>query len=316
MRRTATTGALIFTLLAALPALAAGTESTPMPPDIAAKIKAFGRVVNPPEVAAIYAPLQEQEPYKNVKVTRDVKYGPADRNLLDVFAPEGNAGGARPVLIFVHGGAFTAGNKRGPGSPFYDNVVLMAARGGIVGVNMTYRLAPANPWPAAGEDLKAAVRWVIDNIGAHGGDPKRIVIMGHSAGAVHVATYVAQPQFHAAEGSGLAGAILLSGVYDIGQAVGDPERAYFGTDASKYAERSSLAGLAKTKTPLMVVHAELDPPSFEQQANLLKDRACKESRCPEFKRLANHSHMSEIYALNSKDTELSDLINAFVHAKR
>jgi acetyl esterase/lipase len=316
MRRTTATGTVIFSLLASLGALAVGTESTPMPPDIAAKIKEFGRVITPPQVAPIYAPLQEQEPYKNVKVTRDVKYGSADRNLLDVFSPEGAVAGGRPVLIFVHGGAFTAGNKRAPGSPFYDNIMLMAVRGGGVGVNVTYRLAPANPWPAAGEDLKVAVRWVIDNIAAHGGDPKRIVLMGRSAGAVHVATYVAHPQFHAAEGSGVAGAILLSGVYDIGQTAGDPERAYFGADASKYAERSSLAGLVKGKTPLMVVYAELDPPSLEQQANLLKDSLCKESRCPEFKRLANHSHISEVYSLNTKDTELSDLIGTFVQARR
>jgi triacylglycerol lipase len=315
MRRTATTGTLIFSLLASLSALAAGTESTPMPPDIAAKIKAFGRVVNPPEVAAIYAPLQEQEPYKNVKVTRDVKYGPADRNRLDVIAPEG-AGSGRPVLIFVHGGAYVGGDKSRPGSPFYDNIPLMAARAGIVGVNMTYRLAPANPWPAGAEDVKAGVRWVVGNIAAHGGDPKRIVVMGHSAGAVHVATYVAQPQFHGPDGSGVAGAILLSGLYDIAQVAGDPERAYFGADASKYAERSSLAGLLKSKGPLMVVNAELDPPPLEQQANLLKDSLCKESRCPEFKRLANHSHMSEVYSLNSKDTELSDLITTFVQARR
>jgi acetyl esterase/lipase len=316
MRRMAAAATLIFSLIAPLAALAAGTESTPMPPDIAAKIKAFGRVVNPPEVAAIYAPLQEQEPYKNVKVTRDVKYGPADRNRLDVLAPEGSAGGGRPVLIFVHGGAYTGGDKSRAGSPFYDNIALMAARSGIVGVNMTYRLAPANPWPAGAEDVKAAVRWVIDNISAHGGDPKRIVLMGHSTGAVHVATYVSHPEFHAADGSGLAGAILLSGLFEIGQIAGEPERAYFGTDASKYAERSSLAGLLKAKTPLMLVYAELDPPPFEQQGNLLKEGLCKESRCPEFKRLANHSHMSEVYALNSKDTELSDLITSFVQARR
>jgi triacylglycerol lipase len=307
---------LVLSLLTPVAVLAAGTESTPMPPDIVAKIKAFGRVINPPDVAAIYAPLQEQEPYKNVKVTRDAKYGSADRNRLDVFAPEGSASGGRPVLIFVHGGAFTGGDKSRAGSPFYDNIALMAARSGIVGVNMTYRLAPANPWPAGAEDVKAAVRWVIDNIAAHGGDPKRIVLMGHSAGAVHVATYVSHPEFHAAGGSGLAGAILLSGLFEIGQIAGEPERAYFGTDASKYAERSSLAGLLKTKTPLMLVYAELDPPPFELQGNALKEGLCKESRCPEFKRLANHSHMSEVYALNSKDTELSDLITSFVQARR
>ncbi|MFX9688552.1 alpha/beta hydrolase, partial [Acinetobacter baumannii] len=80
-------------------------------------------------------------------VERDVKYGPAERHLLDVFVPEKNPG-ARPVLIYVHGGGFVAGNKRPPNSPFYDNILLWAVNNGCVGVNTTYRLAPASPWPA------------------------------------------------------------------------------------------------------------------------------------------------------------------------
>ena len=120
-----------------------------MPPDIAAKIKEIGRGIDPPKTAAIYAPLQQKEPYAGVKVVRDLKYGPDARNALDVFMPE-SAAGPLPVFIFVHGGGFVAGNKRGPGnSPFYDNFMLWAAKNGMVGVNATYRLAPANPWPAA-----------------------------------------------------------------------------------------------------------------------------------------------------------------------
>ena len=71
----------------------------------------------------------------------------ADRHLLDVFTPESGSG-TRPVLIYVHGGAFVGGNKRLPNSPFYDNIMLWAVKNGFVGVNTTYRLAPASPWPA------------------------------------------------------------------------------------------------------------------------------------------------------------------------
>ena len=55
--------------------------------------------------------------------------------------------------MFVHGGGMIRGNKRPPGSPFYDNVMLFAARHGMVGVNVEYRLAPQFPWPAGTEDL-------------------------------------------------------------------------------------------------------------------------------------------------------------------
>src|SRR3954463_10221508 len=91
----------------------AWAQEGPMPAAIAASLQELGRVIDPPKTAALYAPLAQKEPYQGVKVERDVKYGAADRNLLDVFVPE-TAASPRPVLIFVHGGAFTAGNKRGP----------------------------------------------------------------------------------------------------------------------------------------------------------------------------------------------------------
>jgi acetyl esterase/lipase len=175
-----------------------------MPPEIAEQVKAIGPVIDPPKTAAIYAPLQQKEPHQGVKVTRDIKYGPDPLQALDLFVPE--AGGTvRPVLIFVRGGAFFTGNKRAPGSPFYDNVMLAAAGEGIIGVNLNYRLAPKHMWPAGAVDVGEAVRWVQRNIASHGGDPKRVFLMGHSAGAVHTASYIAFPEHHKAGGIGLAG---------------------------------------------------------------------------------------------------------------
>src|SRR6202790_36774 len=184
--------------LAALAALivaapTAWAEDSPMPDEIAWKLMELGRVVDPPKTAALYAPLQQKEPYQSVKIERDLKYGTADRNLLDVFMPE-TPSPPRPVLIFVHGGAFVAGDRRESGTPFYDNIMLWAVRNGFVGVNMTYRLAPRAKWPAGAEDIGSAVQWVANNIGGRGGDPARIYLMGHSAGAVHVASYVSHPE--------------------------------------------------------------------------------------------------------------------------
>ncbi len=297
-------------------AFAAAPALAQMPPDIAARIAALGRVVDPNATATIYAPLQENEPYAAVKVVRDVKYGPSERNLLDVFAADGSAtgaGNARPVLMFVHGGAYIRGEKRRAGSPFYDNVMLWAARHGMVGVNVEYRLAPKDPWPAAGEDMGAAVRFVADNIKTYGGDPGRIFLMGHSAGATHVATYVGHKEFHGPKGSGLAGAIFSSGAYDLSKDEPSEGRtAYFG-DPSHYAERSALPGLVDSATPFMISSAELDPPAMEQQFNLLKDTMCKSKRgCIRAIVLPHHSHMSESYAINTADTQLSDQILEFI----
>jgi acetyl esterase/lipase len=312
---------IISRLAAAVCVIALGgasaiAQTSPMPPDIAAKLKEIGRVVDPPKTQPLYAPLHEKEPYAGVKIERDIKYGSDERHLLDVFVPE-TAGINRPVLIFVHGGGFTAGNKRSnPTSPFFDNIMLWAARNGMVGVNMTYRLAPQFPWPAGSEDTGAVVRWVAANIAARGGDPSRIFLAGHSAGAVHVANYVAHPQFHGPGGVGLAGTILISGLYDLTMTeASNAERIYFGTDASVYKDRSSLAGLLASKVPLMITIAELDPPNFELQFNNLKDKACGSARgCPRAFVLPEHSHISETYSINTKDTRLADELLAFVKA--
>jgi acetyl esterase/lipase len=303
-------------ILAAIVAMWAGAacaQQTPMPEDIAWKLLEIGRVIDVPKTAALYAPLQQKEPYAGVKVERDVKYGPADRNLLDVVTPE-TGSSARPVLIFIHGGGFVAGNKRNPGSPFYDNIMLWAVKNGLVGVNATYRLAPQFKWPAGPEDLAAVVQWVSEQIGARGGDPARIFLMGQSAGAIHVGGYVSHPEFHKVKGDGLAGAVMVSGLYDLtASPAGDAEIAYFGSDPSRYAERSSLQGLLASKIPLMVSAAELDPPRFIEQYELIKQASCKRpTGCARAYMLPQHSHISEVYAINTADTRLTDEILEFV----
>jgi acetyl esterase/lipase len=284
-----------------------------MPPDLAEKVAAMGRVVDPENTGKLYAPLQEKEPYAGVKVTRDVKYGSDARNVVDIFVPESGAAG-RPVLMFVHGGGMIRGNKRPAGSPYYDNVMLFAARHGMVGVNVEYRLAPQFAWPAGNEDLAAAVRLVVDKATDFGADPNRIYLMGHSAGATHVASYISHPEFFGPKGSGLAGAILSSGGYDFTKDEQSEGRiAYFGSDPALLVQRSAVAGLIKSKIPFMMSSAELDPPPIAAQSVLLKDALCQsEHGCVRNIVLPKHSHMSESYSINTGDHLLSDQILEFI----
>jgi acetyl esterase/lipase len=284
-----------------------------MPGDIAAKIAEIGRVVDPENTAKIYAPLQEKEPYAGIKVTRDVSYGEHARNVVDIFAAE-NGAARRPVLMFVHGGGFVRGIKRAPGSAFYDNVMVFAARNGMVGVNVEYRLAPEFAWPSGIQDLAAAVAFARDNIARFGGDPNRVFLMGHSAGASHVAGYVSHPEFFGPKGSGLAGAIFSSGSYDLKtEEPGDSQVAYYGADASRYQERAPLPGLVKSSIPFMVSSAELDPPPIAAQFATLKEAMCKSARgCVRSIVLPHHSHMSESYSINTADRQLSDQILEFI----
>ena len=299
--------------LASVGIFACTPSAAQMPPDIAEKIAAIGRVSDPAKTAPIYAPLHEKEPYAGVKVARDVKYGSHERNIVDIFAAAGPSE-ARPVLMFVHGGGFIRGTKRAPDSPFYDNIMLWAVRNGMIGVNVEYRLAPQATWPSGSEDLGAAVRWAGDNAATHGGDANKVYLMGHSAGATHVAIYVAHTEFHGPKGSGLAGAMFSSAGYDLTKLEeGEGRNAYFGSDRSLYTQRSSLAGLAKSSVPFMANAAELDPPWMVEQLEQLKTAMCASPRgCIRNLLQPKHNHMSQSYAIGTKDTLLTEQLLAFI----
>ncbi len=287
-----------------------------VPAAIDKRLREIGLVSAPEPTRPLYAPLQPAEPFAGVQIIRDVRYGTAERHRLDVFTPQGASG--RPVLLFMHGGAYVGGDKHLAGSPFYTNIGAWAARNGMVGVNMTYRLAPQAKWPAAQEDIASAIAWVRANVTAHGGDAKRIYLMGHSAGASHVANYLAHPQFHTkAEGAGVAGAILVSAFYDFDKLNATQTFfQYHGNDRAQYVARSPLKGLMESKVPMLFAVAQYDTPDFNKQADLLKDAFCKAGRCPRFVMLTGHSHMSEIYSVNTADTGLTQEILALVQPGR
>ncbi|MEJ0006660.1 MAG: alpha/beta hydrolase [Steroidobacteraceae bacterium] len=129
-----------------------------------------------PTVGQLYAPLFPKEAWAGVSIQRDIPYGTDSLQKLDVFAADGAQGKKLPVLLFVHGGGFTRGDKHGDFYP--DNITLWAAKNGMVGVNIDYRLAPKDPWPAGVNDLTSAIAWVHANIAQYGGDPNRIVLFG------------------------------------------------------------------------------------------------------------------------------------------
>jgi acetyl esterase/lipase len=111
----------------------------------------------------------------------------------------------------------------------------------MVGVNIDYRLAPKYPWPAGVKDLASAIGWTKANIARYGGDPNRIVLFGHSAGANHVADYAAHPEVRGAEASSVIGVIMLSPVYST--APGARPNPYYGQDADLGSAPGQIARL-------------------------------------------------------------------------
>jgi len=283
------------------------------------RLDELGDAFNPDVIAAnfnIFAPLHERAPFSDVEIMRDLRYGNDERHRLDVFRPKAADGGGRPVLVFVHGGGFIGGDKITPVAPFYDNVGAWAVRHGMIGVNVTYRLAPKHAWPAGSEDLGAALSWVRSKIASQGGDPARIYLMGQSAGGAHVAHFLAHQRFAGADRQALAGAILVSGLYDTMTMDKNPMfKAYFGEDASRHADQSALPGLAVASTPLLVLIAEHDPPDFKRQyVELMRAYLAARGTLPRVAYLPSHGHLSTILSVNTEDEFVGGRILDFVNA--
>jgi arylformamidase len=285
-----------------------------MSPEIRAKLQALGMELSPPMMqgtnallASIAAPRDA-----SVEVTRDQRYGADERHRLDVFR-KGRPANA-PVLVYVHGGGFVMGDKTSAGSPFYDNVGQWAAQQGWIGVTMTYRLAPAHRWPSGPEDLSGAVRWLRQNIAAHGGDPRKIFLMGQSAGGAHVAAYVAQTNFHAAGSVGLAGALMISGIYDaMTQPPNQFSTAYYGEGDTARAQARHIKGLLASELPLLFTVSEFDPRDFQDQAVQLTRAWHERKKCySPMEYLAGHNHLSPAQSIGSAEDALAQRIGTFI----
>jgi acetyl esterase/lipase len=103
----------------------------------------------------------------------------AKRHLLDIYQPTGKAAAARPVVLFIHGGNWNSGSKD---NFLYKAVGRRLAKQGFVGVVISYRLSPQVLVTGQADDAARALAWTVAHIQEYGGDPARIVLMGHSAG--------------------------------------------------------------------------------------------------------------------------------------
>ena len=142
-------------------------------------------------------------------VAQDIPFGPDPRQQLDVYAPRG--ANRAPVVVFFYGGSWRTGSKRDYG--FAARAI--AARGFVV-VVPDYRLVPQVRYPAFVEDGAAAVAWTAANAGRYGGDPARIGVTGHSAGAYIALMLTVDRRWLAKAGAAgaIKAAVGLAGAYD------------------------------------------------------------------------------------------------------
>src|SRR6201998_4820577 len=173
-------------------------------PFTAADVVKVGLDLNDSAAPSPDAATDEAKPCASVSFSRNLKYGESDQNVLDVATRDSRDSSPRPVLLFVAGESFTGDSGVPDAAMIEDEAMCFAARHGMVGVKVNYRLAPAKPWPAGAQDVAGAPSWRHQIIGLFGGSRDEIVSVGYVVGAFHVASFLAHPELQASD-SGVAG---------------------------------------------------------------------------------------------------------------
>ena len=138
--------------------------------------------------------------------------------------------------------------------------------------------------------VQTALAWVYRNTGKFGGDPDRIFLFGHSAGANHVADFVQHPDHQGPAAASVKGAILLSPNYE---AAPTEAHVYYGADLPLRTAGRTIERLGKSSTPIFLAYAEYDPPTFKAYAPTLREGLEKSGHKPGFVYLKDHGHISE-----------------------
>ena len=275
------------------------------------QIALLGREIGPASIKAVHEMFDAEQRAllaSHPATLRDVAYGADPRQCLDLYLPSKKQDRV-PVIIFVHGGGFRRGDKGDDGRWENANFGAWAAREGMLGIVINYRLAPAAQWPAGADDVAGAIAWARANAAAHGGDPDRIIVIGTSAGAAHVAGYV-----HRYPDAGdVQGAVLLSGLYGVTPFDDERDLSYFGEDTAAHVAMNPLAAMTQTALPMLIACAEHDPPRFQIEfAGLIERRLVQHGQFGCSYIASGHNHYSLAYHVGTSDRRVADEIIAFI----
>ena len=284
-----------------------------LPADVAERLAAFGRVFDgriAGETAQIIAPVPTLYEAAEIEVVEGLAYGSHERQQLDIHtATARNSNDRVPVIVVFHGGGLIGGSKESTAAAANYFASL-----GLVGVKSNYRLAGTHPWPAGAQDIGAAVTWLSEHADEYGGDPEQIFVMGISTGSFHSATYVFRPELMPPGTIRAAGAILMSGPYTFdfdNPSLG--ERAYFGEDASAYAERVVPGNVSSTDIPVLFTTAEWDAPRYTRSlAILLHELVVEHGVMPRYAQSLGHNHTSQLLSLGTAEKSVSTEIIDFI----
>ncbi|MCY7271374.1 MAG: alpha/beta hydrolase [Sphingomonas bacterium] len=227
---------------------------------------------------------------------RGAPYGSDPRQKLDVYLPDKSPAGAQlPVVIFFYGGGWVDGDRGD-----YAFAGRAFAAQGFVAVVADYRLVPQVRFPAFNQDGALAVKWVRDNVARYGGDPARIALSGHSAGA-YIAAMLSLDRHYLSEvgvdPAIIRAAALLSGPYDF-----YPFTEMRGRDAlgawPRPAETQPISFARADAPPMLLIHGTADTVARPYNSERLAAKLTALGAPVELRLYPDKSHIDTIKSLS------------------
>jgi acetyl esterase/lipase len=266
----------------------------------------------------------------DVAVARDVVYVTGSSNpkhVLDVYSPK--QGKDAPVIHFVHGGYWVEGDKDHYqlATGLYGSVGVALAKRGVVTVVQSYRLSPEVDITGIVDDVMAALRWTQAHAAEHGGDPKRIFMMGHSAGGHLVAMVGTNDALHGSRGmdpAAVRGYVPLSAVWDVSGMKREHGEEWnegvtyrvFGREPTGWTTWSPLERLHAGVRPFFVVIGEHDFPYMIPQAEQAKQKLEKLGAPVKYFLVPGASHADIVLRFGAKDDDITGPVVQFVTETR
>ena len=216
----------------------------------------------------------------------------------------------RPVIAFIHGGSWRDGDP-----DYYDFIGRSLAAQGFLVVNLGYRLGDDGRWPAMLEDGAAGIAWVRANIADYGGDPDRIVLMGHSAGG-HLTAEMMATRWNE-EADDLPAAMIdaglpFSGIFDFEPILHCSENDGMQMDAAVAAEISTILRSMPTDAPQLVAWGENETPDWQRQSQAYVERFATDARRIDALVVPGADHFDVVDVLADADSTLTARAQALI----
>ena len=248
-------------------------------------------------------------PHRDIDYLDGVDYADG-KDKLDVLMPTGATNA--PVIVFFHGGALQSGNKR-TGEVLASTLVAE----GIGVVTANYRLSPGVMHPAHMEDATAAFAWTKRHIAEYGGDPDRVFVGGHSAGAYLAALMSLDPSYLKAHGMGLSairGALPVSPFLYVEETAPDRPKTVWGTDEQVWLKASVTPYIGAGKPPMRLIYADGDDDWRRAQNERLKAELSKAGATVDTIEIVDRTHGSIMSKMGEAGDAAMKQIAAFIKA--